>query len=118
VGGAWSALPPQERHINSIRALLSEALNSGAAFSAVGQESVEFEQVDGSLRAATVPLVTLPGSAGGSVDDGVADDDGGRASGGAGGTVAEGAPAPDTPGGPATQKPGSKRRQRKKEGQE
>lgn len=104
VGGAWSALPPQERHINSIRALLSEALNSGAAFSAAGQESVEFEQVDGSLRAATVPLVTLPGSAGGS-----ADDDGGGASGGAGGDAG-------VPGAPTTSS--TKRRKRTKEGQE
>ncbi|MDP5226784.1 MULTISPECIES: DUF3375 family protein [Arthrobacter] len=60
VGGAWDALPPQERHLNSIRALLAEALNSGAVFAADGQERLEFEQVDGSLRGATLPLVTLP----------------------------------------------------------
>ncbi|GAP56897.1 conserved hypothetical protein, partial [Arthrobacter sp. Hiyo6] len=56
---AWSQLPPEERHINSIRALLTHALHDGAGFDRDGWEAVDFEQIDGTTRTAYLPVVTL-----------------------------------------------------------
>lgn len=56
---AWSNLPEEERHINTVRALLSEALHSGASFDRAAWEDIDFEQIDGSTRTAYLPLVTL-----------------------------------------------------------
>ncbi|MEA5455694.1 DUF3375 family protein [Sinomonas sp. JGH33] len=56
----WHELPPEERHINTIRALLGELLHRGAVFAGSrgreGWEALDFEQVDGSERRAYVPL--------------------------------------------------------------
>ncbi|WP_423182645.1 DUF3375 family protein [Arthrobacter sp. NyZ413] len=62
LAGAWANLPEEERHINTVRALLSEALHSGAAFDRAAWEDLDFEQIDGSSRTAYLPLVTLPSS--------------------------------------------------------
>ncbi|MGG5173134.1 DUF3375 family protein [Pseudarthrobacter sp. J1738] len=59
LGGAWAELPAGERHINTIRALLSAALHSGAGFDRSQWERIEFEQIDGSTREAYLPLVSL-----------------------------------------------------------
>ena len=56
---AWENLPPEERHINTVRALLSHALQSGADFERSAWEHIDFEQIDGSTRRAYLPLVTL-----------------------------------------------------------
>ncbi|MDJ0321105.1 DUF3375 family protein [Pseudarthrobacter sp. PS3-L1] len=56
---AWQNLPPSERHINSIRELLSQALHSGGGFDRAAWETLEFDQIDGSTRTAYVPAVTL-----------------------------------------------------------
>jgi hypothetical protein len=56
---AWGQLPPEERHINSIRALLSHALHDGAGFDREAWDAVEFEQIDGTTRKAYLPVVTL-----------------------------------------------------------
>ncbi|WP_138416064.1 DUF3375 family protein [Sinomonas gamaensis] len=64
-GGVWRELPPEERHINTIRALLGELLHRGATFGAeagdgsAAWEALDFEQVDGSARRAYVPVVDL-----------------------------------------------------------
>jgi hypothetical protein len=56
---AWEQLPPEEQHINSIRALLSHALHDGAGFDREAWDAVEFEQIDGTTRKAYLPVVTL-----------------------------------------------------------
>jgi hypothetical protein len=56
---AWEQLPEKERHINSIRALLSHALHQGAGFDRGAWAALEFEQIDGSARTAYLPVVTL-----------------------------------------------------------
>ncbi|MEE2524614.1 DUF3375 family protein [Pseudarthrobacter sp. J75] len=56
---AWDSLPAEERHINSIRALLSEALHEGAGFDRDAWSAIEFAQIDGSTRQAYLPVVTL-----------------------------------------------------------
>jgi hypothetical protein len=56
---AWQQLPPEERHINSIRALLSHALQDGAGFDRHGWDAIDFEQIDGTTRKAFLPVVTL-----------------------------------------------------------
>ncbi|MBT2515348.1 DUF3375 family protein [Arthrobacter sp. ISL-30] len=56
---AWENLPEEERHINTIRALLSHALHSGASFEQAAWEHIDFEQIDGSTRKAYLPLVKL-----------------------------------------------------------
>jgi hypothetical protein len=56
---AWENLPAEERHINTVRALLSHALQSGADFERSAWEHIDFEQIDGSIRRAYLPLVTL-----------------------------------------------------------
>lgn len=63
----WRALPPEEQHINSIRALLGELLHRGGSFAAqpgaegraAAWEALDFEQVDGSARRAYVPAVEI-----------------------------------------------------------
>jgi len=59
LAGAWANLPEEERHINTVRALLSEALHGGAEFDRAAWEDIDFEQIDGSTRTAYLPLVTL-----------------------------------------------------------
>ncbi|HJW00745.1 MAG TPA: DUF3375 family protein [Arthrobacter sp.] len=56
---AWAQLPPEEQHINSIRALLSHALQEGAGFDRGGWDGLDFEQIDGTTRKAYLPVVTL-----------------------------------------------------------
>ena len=56
---AWEQLPPGERHINSVRALLSHALHEGAGFDREAWDTLDFEQIDGSTRTAYLPVVTL-----------------------------------------------------------
>jgi hypothetical protein len=56
---AWQQLPPEEQHINSIRALLSHALHTGAGFDQLAWEALDFEQIDGTTRKAYLPVVTL-----------------------------------------------------------
>ena len=56
---AWEQLPAGERHINSIRALLSHALHDGAAFDREAWDALDFEQIDGTTRTAYLPVVTL-----------------------------------------------------------
>jgi hypothetical protein len=56
---AWDQLPDEERHINSIRALLSHALHEGAGFDREAWDTLDFEQIDGSTRTAYLPVVTL-----------------------------------------------------------
>ena len=56
---AWEQLPDGERHINSIRALLSHALHEGAGFDRDAWDTLDFEQIDGSTRTAYLPVVTL-----------------------------------------------------------
>ena len=51
--------PAGERHINSIRALLSHALHDGAGFDRDAWEPLDFEQIDGTTRTAYLPVVTL-----------------------------------------------------------
>ena len=50
---------PEERHINSIRALLSHALHEGAGFDRDAWDPLDFEQIDGTTRKAFLPVVTL-----------------------------------------------------------
>ena len=57
--GVGTACPPEERHINTVRALLSMALHDGAAFDRAGWEHIDFEQIDGTTRTAYLPVVTL-----------------------------------------------------------
>lgn len=59
LGEAWENLPPEERHINTVRSLLSMALQTGAAFDRAAWEHIDFEQIDGSVRTAYLPVVTL-----------------------------------------------------------
>jgi hypothetical protein len=59
LAGAWDQLPDEERHINSIRALLSHALHEGAGFDRGAWDTLDFEQIDGSTRTAYLPVVTL-----------------------------------------------------------
>jgi hypothetical protein len=56
---AWQQLPPEEQHINTIRALLSHALHAGAGFDRDAMDALDFEQIDGTTRRAYLPLVTL-----------------------------------------------------------
>jgi hypothetical protein len=56
---AWGQLPPEEQHINSIRALLSHALHDGARFDHAAVDGLDFEQIDGTTRTAYLPVVTL-----------------------------------------------------------
>jgi hypothetical protein len=56
---AWEQLPSAERHINSIRALLSSALQGGAGFDRGAWDTLDFDQIDGSTRTAYLPVVTL-----------------------------------------------------------
>jgi hypothetical protein len=56
---AWAQLPAEEQHINSIRALLSHALQEGAAFDRETWDGLDFEQIDGTTRKAYLPVVTL-----------------------------------------------------------
>jgi hypothetical protein len=56
---AWAQLPAEERHINSIRALLSQTLHEGAGFDRGTWGPIEFEQIDGTTRTAYLPVVTL-----------------------------------------------------------
>jgi hypothetical protein len=56
---AWTRLPAEEQHINSIRALLSHALQEGAAFDRETWDGLDFEQIDGTTRKAYLPVVTL-----------------------------------------------------------
>ena len=56
---AWGQLPPEERHINSIRAMLSDALHGGADFDREAWDGLDFEQIDGTTRKAYLPVVTL-----------------------------------------------------------
>lgn len=56
---AWDLLPPEERHINTIRALLSSALHDGAGFDREAWSALDFAQIDGSTRTAYLPVVTL-----------------------------------------------------------
>lgn len=56
---AWSQLPDEEQHINSIRALLSHALQEGAMFHRETWDGLDFEQIDGTTRKAYLPVVTL-----------------------------------------------------------
>ncbi|HEY8752158.1 MAG TPA: DUF3375 family protein [Arthrobacter sp.] len=56
---AWAQLPPEEQHINSIRALLSHALQEGAGFDRDAWDGLDFEQIDGTTRTAYLPVVTL-----------------------------------------------------------
>jgi hypothetical protein len=56
---AWAQLPAEERHINSIRALLSQTLHEGAGFDRGAWGPIEFEQIDGTTRTAYLPVVTL-----------------------------------------------------------
>jgi hypothetical protein len=61
-GDVWRELPAEERHINTIRALLGELLHRGAGFAGLGREgweALDFEQVDGSRRRAYVPAVEV-----------------------------------------------------------
>ena len=55
----WEQLPAGERHINSIRALLSYALHAGAGFDREAWDTIDFEQIDGTTRTAYLPVVTL-----------------------------------------------------------
>ncbi|WP_405473535.1 DUF3375 family protein [Paenarthrobacter ilicis] len=59
VGDAWENLPAEERHINTVRAMLSMALQDGAGFNRATWEHLDFEQIDGSIRTAYLPVVTL-----------------------------------------------------------
>ena len=72
VGEIFAELAPEDRHLNSIRALLSAALEAGSAdFSpasrggstpaglAAQPESVTFTQIDGSERTALLPAVAV-----------------------------------------------------------
>ena len=59
LGEAWDNLPAEERHINTVRTLLSMALQTGAAFDRAAWEHIDFEQIDGSIRTAYLPVVTL-----------------------------------------------------------
>ena len=54
-GQAFDLLPAAEQHINSLRALLHEALNSGTGFSTDTVESITFTQIDGTRRTAYIP---------------------------------------------------------------
>ncbi len=56
---AWAQLPPEEQHINSIRALLSLALQEGAGFDRDAWDGLDYEQIDGTTRKAYLPVVTL-----------------------------------------------------------
>jgi hypothetical protein len=56
---AWGQLPPEERHINTMRALLSHALQAGADFDRDAWGALDFEQIDGTTRTAYLPVVTL-----------------------------------------------------------
>jgi hypothetical protein len=56
---AWAQLPAEEQHINSIRALLSHALQEGAAFDRQTWDGLDYEQIDGTTRKAYLPVVTL-----------------------------------------------------------
>jgi hypothetical protein len=59
LAAAWAQLPAEERHINSIRALLSHALHEGAGFDRGSWDTLDFEQIDGTTRTAYLPVVTL-----------------------------------------------------------
>ncbi|MDN3481400.1 DUF3375 domain-containing protein [Arthrobacter sp. APC 3897] len=72
VGEIFAELAPEDRHLNSIRALLSAALEAGSAdFSpasrggstpaglAAQPESITFTQIDGSERTALLPAVAV-----------------------------------------------------------
>ncbi|MFP3637221.1 hypothetical protein, partial [Bacillus sp. SIMBA_033] len=59
LGAAWENLPAEERHVNTVRTLLSMALHTGAAFDRSAWEPLDFEQIDGSIRTAYLPVVTL-----------------------------------------------------------
>ena len=56
---AWAQLSPEEQHINSIRALLSHALQEGASFDRGAWDGLDYEQIDGTTRKAYLPVVTL-----------------------------------------------------------
>ena len=58
-GRGLGAAPAGERHINSIRALLSQTLHEGAGFDRGAWDTLEFEQIDGTTRTAYLPVVTL-----------------------------------------------------------
>jgi hypothetical protein len=55
----WAQLPPEEQHINSIRALLGHLLHEGVPFDAGAWAPLVFEQVDGTRRTAYVPNATV-----------------------------------------------------------
>jgi hypothetical protein len=57
--GLGAAARTKERHINTIRALLSHALHKGAGFDRDAGKLIDFEQIDGSIRTAYLPVVTL-----------------------------------------------------------
>jgi hypothetical protein len=72
VGEIFAELAPEDRHLNSIRALLSAALEAGSADFSPGSrggstpaglaaqpESVTFTQIDGSERTALLPAVAV-----------------------------------------------------------
>jgi len=59
LGNVLAQLPPEQRHINSIRGLVLTARNTGQELDSVRYEAVTFTQVDGSERTAYLPLITF-----------------------------------------------------------
>lgn len=55
----YAALPHELRHINTIRGLILAARGSGNSVDTGRSETVEFTQIDGTVRTATVPLFTF-----------------------------------------------------------
>ncbi|ASN53176.1 DUF3375 family protein [Sinomonas sp. R1AF57] len=55
----WEQIPPEEQHINSIRALLGHLLHEGVRLDRSGWVALDFGQVDGTRRSAYVPDATI-----------------------------------------------------------
>ncbi|MFD1210606.1 DUF3375 domain-containing protein [Arthrobacter sp. GCM10027362] len=59
LGEVLEQLPPEQRHINSIRGLVLTARNTGQELDGIRYEVVTFHQVDGTERTAYLPLITF-----------------------------------------------------------
>jgi hypothetical protein len=59
LGAVLGQLPPDQRHINSIRGLVLTARNTGQELDSVRYEAVTFRQIDGTERTAYLPLITF-----------------------------------------------------------
>jgi hypothetical protein len=59
LGEIWSELPPEEQHINSVRALLGHLLQEGVRLDREAWAPLDFAQIDGTRRTAYVPNATI-----------------------------------------------------------